>query len=87
MLPPTIMVFASLDILYKSGLKFKDRLQAQSVAVSWMEANGLHQMKDMDRMTGAGREVRQYVTQKSIEFVEHAKCSEVDLQALNAEVK
>jgi hypothetical protein len=39
-----------------------------------MEADGLHQVKDMDQVTEAGREVRQYITQKSTEFVKHAKC-------------
>ena len=76
MLPsPTIMVFAALDILYESDVEFKNRLQANGVKVSWMKANGLHQVKDMDQVTEAGRKVRQYATQKSIEFVERAKCS------------
>ena len=33
MLPSTMMVFATLDILYKSQVRFKDRLQAQGVEV------------------------------------------------------
>jgi acetyl esterase/lipase len=75
MLPKTIMVSARLDILYKSQVRFKDRLQAQGVEVGWMEVDGLHQVKDMDQVTKAGRAVRQYVTEKSIEFVKQAKCS------------
>jgi acetyl esterase/lipase len=74
MLPRTIMVFATLDILYKSQVEFKNRLQAQGVEVGCMVVDGLHQVKDMDQVTEAGRAVRQYVTQKSIEFVMHAKC-------------
>jgi hypothetical protein len=42
-LPSTIMVFATLDILYKSQVTFKDRLQAQDMKVGWMEVDGLHQ--------------------------------------------
>ena len=45
------MVFATLDILYKSQLGFKDRLKAQGVEVAWMEVVGLHQVKDMDDVT------------------------------------
>ena len=75
MLPKTIMVFATLDILYKSQVEFKNRLQAQGVEVDWIEVDGLHYVKDMDQVTKAGRAVRQYITQKSTEFMKHAKCS------------
>jgi acetyl esterase/lipase len=75
LLPRTIMVFATLDILYKSGVKLKDRLQAQGVEVDWMEANGLHQVKDIGQFTEAGHAVMQDITQKSIELVKHARCS------------
>ena len=74
-LPKTIIVSARLDILYKSQVRFKDRLQAQGVEVGWMEINRLHQVKDMDQVIKAGRTVRQYVTEKSIEFIKQAKCS------------
>jgi acetyl esterase/lipase len=74
-LPSTTMVFATLDILYKSQVEFKNRLQAQGVEVGWKEVDGLHQVKDMDQVTGAGRAVRQYVTQESIKFVKDAKYS------------
>lgn len=74
-LPRTIMVSATLDILHKSQVLLSNRLRAQGVEVDWMEADGLHQVKDMDQFTKAGRAVRHYVTQKSVEFVKHAKCS------------
>lgn len=69
------MVLATLDILYKSQVEFKDRLQAQGVEVGWMEVDGLHQVKDMDKVTEAGRAVREYIKQQSIEFAKQAKCS------------
>ena len=71
-LPRTIMVFGTLDILYKSQVKFKNRLQAQGVEVDCMEVDGLHQVKDMDQVTEAGRKVWQYVTQQSVNFVKSA---------------
>jgi hypothetical protein len=40
-----------------------------------MEVDGLHQVKNMDQVIKAGRAVRQYVTEKSIEFMKQAKCS------------
>lgn len=67
MLPRTIMVSAGPDILYKSQVEFKNRLQAQGVQVYWKEVDGLHQVKDMCQ-TEAGREVGQYVT-KTIEIL------------------
>lgn len=75
MLPSTIMVFAKLDILYKWQVEFKNRLEALGVVVSWKEVDGLHQVKDMDQVTEAGREVRRYISQKSIQFVEYANRS------------
>lgn len=68
MLPAMIMVSAKLDILYQSQVAFKNRLQARGVKVDWSDFDGLHQMKDMDQVTDAGRAVRQHVTQKSREF-------------------
>jgi hypothetical protein len=38
-----------------------------------MVVNRLHQVKDMDQVIETGRAVRQYVTQKSIKFIIHAK--------------
>jgi len=74
-LPRTIMVSATLDILHKSQVLFSNRLRAQGVEVDRMEADGLHQVKDMNQVTEAGCAVRRYVKQKSIEFAKHAKCS------------
>jgi len=62
------MVSATLDILHKSQVLLSNRLRAQEVEVDWMEADGLHQVKDMDQFTEAGRAVRHYVTQMSVEF-------------------
>ena len=75
MLPQIVMVSARLDILYRSQVAYKNRLQAQDVQIDWTEFDGLHQMKDMDQVTDAGRAVRQYVTQKSIELARRAKCT------------
>ena len=68
-------------ILYRSQVAYKNRLQAQEAQIDWTEFNGLHQMKDMDQVTDAGRAMRQYVTQKSIELARlaqtgvHAQCT------------
>jgi acetyl esterase/lipase len=74
-LPRTVMVSATLDILHKSQVLFSNRLRDQEVEVDWMEADGIHQMKDMSQVTVAGGAVRRYVMQKSIEFAKHAKSS------------
>ncbi len=73
MLPRTFMVSAKLDILYQSQVELSNRLQAQRVEVDCPEVVGLHQVKDMDQVTEAGRRVRRYIKEKSIEFVELAK--------------
>lgn len=75
LLPSTIMVVAKLDILYRSQTKFKNRLQAQGVEVDWLEVDGLHYVKDMDKVTEAGRAVRQYIKHISIEYAEHTEMS------------
>jgi hypothetical protein len=64
----------------ETGTEFKNRVQAQGVKVGWMEVDGLHQVKDMDQVTEAGRTVRQYVKEMSSEFVKHAKCSAGEVQ-------
>ena len=74
-LPRTVMALGKLDILYKSQVKFANLLRTQGVELDCMEVAGLHQVKDMDQVTAAGCSVREYVTQKSIEFVKRAKCS------------
>ncbi|KAK5074437.1 hypothetical protein LTR70_010238 [Exophiala xenobiotica] len=74
-LPTVIMVLAKLDILYPSQVEFKTRLEDQGVNLSWIEVDGLHQVKDMDRVTAAGREVRQYILRASREFMKRAACS------------
>lgn len=71
-LPRTVIVLATLDILHKSQVEFKDRLQAQGVEVDCLEVVGLHQVKDMDQVIEAGRRVRKFIKEKSIEFVELA---------------
>jgi len=73
-LPRTIMVSATLDILHKLQVLFSNHLQAQGVKVNRMKADGLHQMKDMNQVTEAGCAMRRYVKQKSIKFAKHAKC-------------
>jgi hypothetical protein len=45
------------------------------VEVGWIKINRLYQVKDMDQVIKAGRAVRQYVTEKSIEFIKQAKYS------------
>lgn len=74
-LPTVVMVLAKLDILYPSQVKFKARLEDQGVNLSWIEVDGLHQVKDMDRVTAAGRKVRQYILEASREFMKRAACS------------
>ena len=64
----TVMVFATLDILHKSQVLFSNRLRDQGVEVDRMEADGLHQVKDMSQVTEAGCAVRHYIVQKTIEF-------------------
>ena len=77
LLPQSVMVFAKLDILYDSQITFTRRLLAQAVHVDWIEVPGLHQVKDMDRVTEAGRTVRQYIRQKSSEFVRSVRRSAI----------
>ena len=72
MLPRTFMVSATLDILYQSQVEFSNRLRAQGVEVDCLEVVGLHQVKDMAQVTEAGRRVKGYIKEKSIEFVELA---------------
>jgi hypothetical protein len=55
---------------------FRSRLQAQGVLMDWKDFNGLHQVKDMDQVTDAGRAVRQYISQKSIELVGRTKAAD-----------
>ena len=74
-LPKTTMVLARLDTLYKSQIQFGRRLRDQGLEVDWLEVDGLHYVKDMDKVTEAGRAVRQYVKRISIEYAEHAKIS------------
>lgn len=74
-LPRVIMVLAKLDILYRSQWEFKTRLQAQHADLSYIKVNGLHQVKDLDCVTEAGREVRRYIRQVSKEFMVSAACS------------
>lgn len=71
-LPKMIMVSATLDILFPSQSDFKTRLQAQGVQLSSLEVDGLHQVKDLDRVTVAGREVRKYILQASRDFMKLA---------------
>ena len=63
-LPETVMVLATLDPLYKSQMKFWSHLNAEGIKVHWLAVDGLHMVKDMDQVTEAGRQVRQYVKQK-----------------------
>lgn len=72
LLPKMAIVAAKLDILYLSQSEFMGRLKTQNVDVSWIEVDGLHQAKDMDRVTAAGREVRQKVLQWSTGLTRHA---------------
>jgi len=72
-LPKTTMVFAKLDILYKTQVEFGRRLKDQGVEVDWLEVDGLHYVKDMDKVTEAGRAVRQYIKRVSLEYAEAAK--------------
>jgi hypothetical protein len=68
MLSSSIMMFATLDILYKSQVKFKDRLQAEDVKTSCMKIVELHQVKDMNQFTETCRAMRRYITQKLIDL-------------------
>ena len=70
LLPHSRMVIAKLDILYSSQVTFKIRLQAEGVRLHAIEVDGLHQVKDMDQGTEAGRQVREYGRQVSSEFIE-----------------
>ena len=63
-LPTTTMVLATLDPLYQSQVRFRDRLVAESVNVECLEVNGLHMAKDLDEVTEAGRQVRQWMREK-----------------------
>ncbi|KAK5083833.1 hypothetical protein LTR05_006339 [Lithohypha guttulata] len=72
MLPRTIILSAKLDILYRSQSKFKERLRTRGVKVSGIEVDGLHQVKDMDQVTAAGRKARQYILRVSREFIKQA---------------
>ncbi|KAK5069426.1 hypothetical protein LTR51_008676 [Lithohypha guttulata] len=74
-LPRIFMVLAKLDILYRSQLEFKTRLQDQHADLSCIEVNGLHQVKDLDCVTETAREVRRYIWQASKEFMVSAACS------------
>ncbi len=73
MLSSSIMMFATLDILYKSQVKFTDRLQAKDVKMSCMKIVELRQVKDMNRFTETDRAIRRYITQKLIDLVKQAK--------------
>ena len=68
-LPRMVIVAADLDILFPSQLALKTRLEAQSVSLSWIVVNGLHQVKDLDQVTEAGCEVKQRVLHESKIFV------------------
>ena len=68
LLPHSHIVIAKLDILYLSQVAFKNRLQAEGVKLHAIEVDGLHQVKDMDQETEAGRQVRDYGKQISSEF-------------------
>ena len=70
LLPYSHMALAKLDILYPSQLAFKDSLQAEGVKLDAIEVDGLHQVKDMDRETKAGQQIRHYGRQISSEFME-----------------
>ncbi|KAF2789424.1 alpha/beta-hydrolase [Melanomma pulvis-pyrius CBS 109.77] len=72
-LPKTTMILAKLDILYKSQEQFVRRLLGQGVEVDWIEVAGLHYVKDMDTVTDAGRAVRRYIKNTSIEYTEYAE--------------
>ena len=74
MLPRTTMVSAKLDIRCPSQSKFKERFQTRGVRVSGIKVGGLHQVKDMDQVTAAGREVRLYVLQELRDFMEEGAC-------------
>lgn len=78
-LPRIIMVSAKFDILHDSQVEFRNRIDALGMKVEWKAADGLHQVKDMYQ-TQAGREVTEYVTQKTIEMVTRAQSPSLDRQ-------
>ena len=73
LLPPTLVTLATFDILRKSGLRFVNDLRASNVDVVCKEFEGLHQVKDMDRVTEAGRALRQYVCGWLVEMAQRCK--------------
>ncbi|KAK5074561.1 hypothetical protein LTR70_010157 [Exophiala xenobiotica] len=52
--------------------EFKERLRTRGVKVGGIEVDGLHQVKDMDQVTAAGRKARQYILRVSREFMKQA---------------
>ena len=60
-LPDLHLVLGRHDILFKAQRAWIDRLESYGKQVDYVEVNGLHKVKDLDRITEAGRVARQYL--------------------------
>ena len=49
------------DILFKAQMAWIDRLGRYGKHVDYVEVDGLHKVKDLDRVTEAGRVTRRYL--------------------------
>jgi hypothetical protein len=49
------------DILFKAQMAWIERLGRHGKHVDYVKVDGLHKVKDLDRITEAGRVARQYL--------------------------
>ena len=60
-LPDLHLVIGRHDILFKAQMAWIDRLERYGKHVDYVKVDGLHKVKDLDRITEAGRVARQYL--------------------------
>jgi acetyl esterase/lipase len=61
LMPPTVFALARHDVLKPEAIAFMHRMRSQGVHVFCDIFDGIHQVKDMDQVTQAGRQIRQFV--------------------------
>ena len=72
LIPRTVMVLATLDILYLGGVSMKYRLRNERVEVESLEVNSIHQVKELHN-TEDGRKVWEYARVKYCELIDVAR--------------
>jgi acetyl esterase/lipase len=60
-LPDLHLVIGRHDILFKAQMAWIERLGRHGKHVDYVKVDGLHKVKDLDRITEAGRVARQYL--------------------------